>query len=223
VLLHGGLGNSDNWAYVVKALEKTGRQIVLIDMRGHGRSQNIDGIFSYHNMAEDVVAVLEHLKIEKAGFVGWSDGAVTSLILADKHPERVTGVYYFACNMDESGALEEPNFNAQVIAIFNRHKNDYERLNRSAVTFDDFVARVSSMQKNEPNYTASDLKRIEKPVLIAQGEFDKFIKAEHAAYLALTIPGASLSVLKHVSHFAPLQAPEMFAQSVSTFFKGIDG
>ncbi len=218
VLLHGGLGNSENWSYVVEPLTRAGNQVILMDTRGHGRSLIYDETYSYGHMAEDVKTILEFLKINKAGFIGWSDGAVTSMILADRYPEMVTGVFYFACNMDDSGTLTEPNFNEQVISIFRRHRSDYERLNTSETKFDDFVGKVSEMQKTEPNYTASDLKRIKTPVCIAQSELDEFIKMEHAVYLADTLPNAKLNVLEGVSHLAPLQDPEFFATEIIRFF-----
>ena len=221
VLLHGGLGNSENWAYLIEPLTLAGYQVILLDTRGHGRSLNYEETYSYVQMSEDIKMVLESLNINKAGFVGWSDGAVTSLILADQNPDIVTGVFYFACNMDDSGALEEPNFNAQVISIFGRHRNDYERLNTSDVSFDDFVGKVSDMQKSEPNYTVSDLKRIMSPVCIAQSELDEFIKMEHAVYLSDTLPNAKLKVLEGVSHFAPLQNPELFSTEIINFFNDL--
>jgi pimeloyl-ACP methyl ester carboxylesterase len=49
---------------------------------------------------------MDALGIEKAGLVGWSDGACTALILASKAPTRVAGVFFFACNMDPSGAQQ---------------------------------------------------------------------------------------------------------------------
>lgn len=55
--------------------------------------------FSYELMASDVVAVMDAIHLEKAGLVGWSDGACTALILAAKAPSRAAGVFYFACNM----------------------------------------------------------------------------------------------------------------------------
>lgn len=221
ILLHGGLGNSENWVYLIEPLTNAGYQVILMDTRGHGRSLNYEETYSYVHMAEDVKRVLEFLNIDKAGFVGWSDGAVTSLILAGQYSDIVTGVFYFACNMDDRGALEEPNFNTQVISIFGRHRGDYERLNTSDTSFDDFVEKVSDMQKSEPNYTVSDLKRITKRICIAQSELDEFIKMEHAVYLADTLPNAKLKVLEGVSHFAPLQNPELFANEIINFFNEI--
>src|SRR5687767_1158241 len=106
ILLHGGLGHSGNWGYQVPALVKSGYRAVVIDSRGHGRSTRDARPFTYELMASDVLAVMDALQLEQAGLVGWSDGAVIALILASKAPTRVTGVFFFACNMDPSGAKE---------------------------------------------------------------------------------------------------------------------
>src|SRR5690349_11818696 len=98
ILLHGGLGNSGNWGYQVPALVESGYRAVVIDSRGHGRSTRDARPYSYERMASDVSAVMDHLQLEKAALVGWSDGACTSLILASNTPARVAGVFFFACN-----------------------------------------------------------------------------------------------------------------------------
>src|ERR1700678_3422366 len=108
ILLHGGLGRSGNWGYQVPALAGSGYRAVVIDSRGHGRSTRDARPFSYELMAGDVLAVMDGLGMdglgmERAALVGWSDGACTALVLAAKDPARVTGVFFFACNMDPSG------------------------------------------------------------------------------------------------------------------------
>ena len=67
----------------------------------------------------------------------------------------------------------------------------------------------------------SDLERIAKPICIAQSELDEFIKMEHAVYLADTLQNARLKVLEGVSHFAPLQNPELFANEIINFFNDL--
>ena len=103
---------------------ESGYRAVLIDSRGHGRSTRDARPFSYELMASDVLAVMDALHLEKAGLVGWSDGACTALILAAKAPSRVAGVFFFACNMDPSGVKPfeaTPTLNR----CFARHAKDY--------------------------------------------------------------------------------------------------
>ena len=216
ILLHGGLGHSGNWGYQVPALLQSGYRAILIDSRGHGRSTRDARPYTYELMAADVLAVMDALNIEKAGFVGWSDGAVIALIVAAKAPARVAGVFYFACNMDPSGT-KEFQFTPTIGRCFNRHSQDYRELSVTPDRFDEFVEAVGLMQRTQPDYSASDLARISVPVAIVHSEHDEFIKREHAEYLARSIPGAQFIYLPDVSHFAPLQRPEQFNATLLAF------
>lgn len=221
VLLHGGLGHSGNWGYQVKELIEKDYKVVLIDSRGHGHSSRDEQPFTYQLMAYDLAAVLDFLDIKKVGLVGWSDGAVTSLIFADLFPERVFGVFYFACNMDNSGTIENIEYGPTLTACFHRHTLDYAKLSATPNQFDSFIEAVGVMQRTQPNYSISDLERIKVPVLIVQSEHDEFIKLEHAKYLAETIPNAKFHLLMGVSHFAPLQRPDQFNKVIIDFLREI--
>jgi len=210
ILLHGGLGHSGNWGYQVPALVRSGYRAVVIDSRGHGRSTRDTRPFTYEQLASDVSAVMDALQLEKAGLVGWSDGACTALILASKAPTRVAGVFFFACNMDPSGTKQITEFTPILRRCIGRHSQDYKRLSATPDQFDEFSDAVGLMQKTQPNYSAHDLAQISVPVVIVQSEHDEFIKREHADYLARSIPNAEFIDLPGVSHFAPLQRPEQF-------------
>lgn len=79
------------------------------------------------------------------------------------------------------------------------------------------------MMRTQPDYRAQDLAAIAVPVTIVLGEHDEFIRPEHAAYLASTIPGATLTTLPGVSHFAPLQRPERFNAAMLAFLGRLPG
>jgi pimeloyl-ACP methyl ester carboxylesterase len=209
IMLHGGLGHSGNWGHQVPALVRSGYHVILIDSRGHGHSTRDDRPYSYELMAYDVLAVMDALHTNKAALVGWSDGACTALILASLIPERVYGVYYFACNMDPTGTVEI-EFTSTLKRCINRHMQDYQRLSSTPDKFDEFSEAVGLMQRTQPNYSTQDLAQIKVPVAIVHSEHDEFIKREHAEYLSRSIPGAEFIFLPEVSHFAPLQRPERF-------------
>jgi pimeloyl-ACP methyl ester carboxylesterase len=216
ILLHGGLGHSGNWGYQVPALVKNGYRAVLIDSRGHGRSTRDGRPYTYELMASDVSAVMDALQLEKAGLVGWSDGACTALVLASNAPERVAGVFFFGCNMDPSGT-KDIEFTPTLKRCFGRHVRDYAQLSATPDQFDAFSDAVGLMQKTQPNYSAHDLAAISVPVVIVQAEYDEFIRLEHAEYLARSIPNAEFIMLHGVSHFASLQRPEQFNRAILTF------
>ena len=216
ILLHGGLGHGGNWGYQVPALVKHGYQAVLIDSRGHGRSTRDAQPYSYELMVSDVVAVMDVLQMEKATLAGWRDGACTALILAAKATEKVSGVFFFACNMDRSG-VKPMEASTALNHCFSRHTKDYAELSGTPEAFKDFVDAVGLMQRTEPNYSAEDLGKIDVPVVIVQSEYDEFIRREHAEYLARSIPRAEFVILDGVSHFAPLQRPELFNAALIGF------
>ena len=220
ILLHGGLGHSGNWGYQVPALVMSGHRVIVIDSRGHGRSTRDARPYTYDLIASDVLAVMDLLHLEKAAFVGWSDGACTALILASQFPARVAGVFFFACNMDPSGT-KEFEFGPVVQRCFNRHVKDYAQLSPTPDQFDEFSEAVGLMQRTQPNYSAQDLAQIRVPVTIVHSEHDEFIKREHAEYMARSIPNAEFVYLPGVSHFAPLQRPEQFNSAILGFLRNV--
>ncbi|HZZ12543.1 MAG TPA: alpha/beta hydrolase [Paraburkholderia sp.] len=216
ILLHGGLGHSGNWGYQIPALTSAGYRVLVIDSRGHGRSTRDARAYTYELMAADVLVVMDTLGIGRAPIVGWSDGACVALVLGHRTPERVAGVYFFGCNMDPGGT--KPFVPTPVIdRCFSRHRKDYAQLSATPLDFDAFVGAVSEMMQTQPDYSAQDLAAITVPVAIVQSEHDEFIKPEHAAYLARSIPGAQSVFLPGVSHFAPLQRPAQFNEAVIAF------
>ncbi len=217
LLLHGGLGHSGNWGYQVPALLSNGYRAVVIDSRGHGRSTRDARPFTYELMASDVAAVMDALRLKQAALVGWSDGACTALILASQAPTRVAGVFFFACNMDPSGAKEITDFTPILMRCISRHAQDYAHLSATPDQFDALSDAVSLMQRTQPNYRAHDLAQIGVPVAIVHSEHDEFIKRDHAEYLARSIPHAEFVMLHGVSHFAPLQRPEHFNSAMLAF------
>ena len=192
IMLHGGLGHSGNWGYQVPGLISSGYRVVLIDSRGHGYSTRDEQPYTYELMASDVLTVMDHLELEKAAFVGWSDGACTAVVLATNSALRSAGVFFFACNMDPSGTKNiEPS--PVLRRCLTRHTKDYAQLSATPDQFATFAEAVRRMQRTEPNYSIHDLAEVHVPVAIVQGEHDEFIKLEHAKYLAGSIPGQNSS------------------------------
>lgn len=222
LLLHGGLGNAGNWAFQVPALIDAGYRVVAIDSRGQGRSTRDAQPYSYRLLASDTRAVMDALGIERAAIVGWSDGADTGLVLADETPERVAGVFFFACNMDNTGTRPF-EFTPIIGRIYNQHVRDYAALSPTPEAFEAMSSDLGQMQRTQPDYTAAQLAGIAVPVEVVLGEHDEFIEPSHAEYLARTIPGATFRLLAEVSHFAPLQRPALFNAAILAFVERVLG
>jgi pimeloyl-ACP methyl ester carboxylesterase len=218
ILLHGGDASSDYWGGQVPALLAAGRRVIVIDSRGHGRSTRDARPLGYELMESDVLSVMDALDIDHADVVGWSDGAITALVMAMKHPQRVTRVFAFGANMDlhgfnPMGALSPilPKVKAALAA-------NYARLSETPNDYDALSKAVLAMQMREPTYTPEQLAAIHGPqVAIVDGDHEEFILRQHTDYLARTIPGAQELILPGVSHFAPVQDPDEFNKAMLGF------
>jgi pimeloyl-ACP methyl ester carboxylesterase len=220
ILLHGGLGNAGNWGHQVPALLAAGYRVIVIDSRGQGRSTRDDQPYSYELMAADARDVMDALGVAKAALVGWSDGAATSLVLARETPDRAAGVFFFACNIDETGTLP---FKATPVIerIYNHHVREYPALSPVPGDFERMRDDLSVMQAGQPGYGPKELSEIETPVWVVLGETEEFIRREHAEYMAQTLPNARFLLLPGVSHFAPLQRPAEFNSAILDFLASL--
>jgi pimeloyl-ACP methyl ester carboxylesterase len=217
LLLHGGFANSNYYGRLIPVLAAHGYRVIAMDSRGHGRSTRSDAPLTYDLMAQDVLGLLDQLKIPKVYVVGWSDGGIIGLDLAITHPDRLAGLFAFGVNADVSGlkdgAGETPVFHAYLA----RTAQEYQLLSPTPQQWDRFNAAVIKMWETLPAYSRSDLASIKVPTTIADGEFDEGIKRPHEEYMAQAIPGAHLVILPNVSHFAMLQDPHAFNAAVLRF------
>ena len=102
VLLHGGGVLLESFAGQIPFFSRHHR-VISIDSRGHGRSSRGQKPLTYETMANDTIEVLKVLGIERADFIGWSDGGNTSLLLALQHPERVRHITLISANYHPDG------------------------------------------------------------------------------------------------------------------------
>ena len=141
VLLHGGAQNAHTWDTVAMAL---GRPLVAIDLPGHGHSDApSEGSLDVRTNAADVAAVIGELAPQASGVVGMSLGGLTTIALADGHPDLVRKVVL----VDVTPRVEGPGA-AAIVAFVNGPE--------SFADFDELLART--MEFN-PTRSESSLRR----------------------------------------------------------------
>jgi len=219
LLIHGGLGHADVWGLQVPALAAD-HKVIVADSRGHGRSTRSEQPFGYELMASDCLALLDHLGIDQAALVGWSDGGIIGLDIAIRHPERLSALYAFAANYVPEGVKETVGDDPVFGAYIERASADYARLSPTPDEFDAFVEQISQMWASQPHYSEDQLRAIPVRTVIFSGEHDEAIKLEHSREMAELIPNARLEIMPDASHFAMWQHPDAFNASVLNFLAG---
>jgi len=207
LVLHGGLGSIADMGYQIKALAPT-RFVIAIDSRGHGRSTDTDAPLSYGLMSDDVVKLLDHLKIDRTDIIGWSDGGIIGLDLAERHPDRVGKLVVISANYDVDGVSGMP-----AISSGEPHVPLRYRLRGGDPAF---YRKVVTMWQTQPHYTLNDLGHIKAPTLVMAGEFD-VIKREHTDLLARAIPDSQEVIIAGGSHTALIDKPDVVNAHIQKF------
>jgi pimeloyl-ACP methyl ester carboxylesterase len=215
ILVHGGLANSSYWGQQVPALAAH-YQVIVLDSRGHGRSTRTDAPITYYLMSSDVLALMDYLHVDQAALVGWSDGAIIGLDIAIHHPDRLTQLFAFAANSNPSGVKDVSK--SPVFATYiQRAASEYAQFSPTPTQYKTFLADIEQMGATQPHFTDDELGHIKVPTWIVDADHDEAIKREDTDHMAALIPGARELILPGVSHFAFLQDPVMFNETLLHF------
>jgi len=217
VLLHGGMGNADHWGFQVPALAGKFR-VIVIDSRGQGRSTLAKGKVTYHAMADDVLAVMDALSVTAAAIVGWSDGAEIALDLAVNHPDRVSKLFVFGANYDVHGSKpRSKQGSATFTAYAAKCRADFSKIAPDPRTYDTTVGALLPVWRDPKLFTKEQLRSIQAPTLVADGDHDEIIALDQVKEMATLIPNARLVVFRDASHFALWQDPVAFNAALVDF------
>ena len=211
LVLHGGTRSLEDMRYQIAALAAE-RFVVAPDSRGHGRSSDTDAPLSYGLMADDMLKLLDRLKIDRVDVVGWSDGGIIGLDLAIHHPERIRRLVAIGANYDVNGLTHPPvltNGPPRPPWLYSHYAPDPGH-------WPELYRKVVTMWQTQPHYSMDELGRIEAPALIIAGEFDA-IKREHTDRLAEAIPGAQEVIIMGATHFVAVEKPSVINAEILRF------
>jgi len=197
VLVHGFASTKEvNWVHPgwVSTLTRDGRRVIALDNRGHGASGKLYDPSAYHsaNMADDVRALLDHLKIERADVMGYSMGARITAFLAVKHPERMRSAILggLGVRLVDGVGLPESIADALEAPSLDDVRDPTGRVFRifADQTKSDLRALAACIRGSRQTLDRTEVAAIRAPVLVAVGTKDQV--AGSAQELATLIPGA---------------------------------
>jgi pimeloyl-ACP methyl ester carboxylesterase len=197
VLVHGFASTKEvNWVATgwVTELNRAGRRIVALDNRGHGASSKLYDPSAYHSatMAEDVRALLDHLKFESVDLMGYSMGSRITAFLAVKHPGRVRSAIFggLGIRLVEGVGLPESIAEALETPSLDDVSDPTGRVFRifADQTKSDLRALAACIRGSRQTLSRTEVAAIRAPILVAVGTKDQVAGSAHE--LAALIPEA---------------------------------
>ena len=224
VLLHGGGSSMMAWdAELCEALAGRGRFVVRLDARHAGRSASRDERSTTHDLAGDVVALLDALELPAATLAGVSLGGNTAQIVAVEHPERVSGLVLISTTpigddlpgpaeglfADEPAPPDWSDRDAVVRYLVELERPwcgsrfDEELMTRIAERSVDHAPDIAVQLTRSAEFGPSVRERLPEirvPTVVVHGTEDPMFPLAHGEALAAAIPGARLVALEGVGH-----------------------
>ena len=216
VILHGAFG----WATVFPALAKD-RQVIAVELQGHGHTADVDRPLSFEQMADDTAALLEQLKIPQADFFGYSMGGNVALAVAIRHPQLVRKLVVNGSNSGRIDEAYEPETFKQFQSLPSNFappmlKSAYDKVAPDPSQWPALVAKIKKMGLEFQGFSREDMQSIQGHVLIALGDRDG-VRPEHAVEMFRLIPNSQLAMFPGADHFLIFQNPDKLLPVVVAF------
>jgi pimeloyl-ACP methyl ester carboxylesterase len=230
-LLHGGFMTiTNNWQDMIAALSKT-RQVIAVEMQGHGRTADIKRDFSYEDLAGDIAAMLDYLKIDKADLIGYSMGGTVAMQCAIRHPDKVRKVVVISSRFRRDGFVKEgldalANLTADVFKG-SPIEAEYKKLSPTPDDFPNFVKRLLATSSKGRDIGADQLKATTAPMFFIHGDADG-VRLEHIAEMFRLKGGeiygdikprsaSRLAILPNTTHVTLMQKIDIIAPMINDF------
>jgi len=231
IFLHGAMSTSQVWKPYVPILSND-FNIILPDVRGHGKTENPGKKIDLHLIGDDIVALMDSLKLNKPYLCGWSMGGDVGLDIAMRYPDIVGGLIvggvthhisesYFASmkamEIQGPGQINFEQTEKSIPQLINLWKTEHVQ---SPSHWKELLTQLSFEMLNPTLPAEDDLKKITVPTLIVWGDRDQFLPVEDALKLYRLIPNSRLAVVPNTDHFVTRTKVILFAELVKEFVLG---
>jgi len=222
LLLHGGYCSIETWQAQIDVLT-TSYQVHAPERPGQGRTADRPGPMTYQSMVDDTLSYLDAMGVESAHVVGFSDGAITGLLLALQHPGRLRSLVAISANLnpsifdDEHDAEQEQSDEQPQAAEPDDEDEAYARLSPDGPGYRDVILeKLLAMWTSEPQIDPAELATVQLPTLILAGDRDT-IPTAHTAEIAKAIPGAQLCIVPDAGHLVIRERPLQVNRAIEEF------
>jgi pimeloyl-ACP methyl ester carboxylesterase len=232
LLLHGGLGSIDMFEPDIPALAKN-RQVIAVDLYGHGRTALTDRPMSPVDMGDDMAVILKALGIKQSDAMGYSLGGGVALRLAVQHPDVVRRLVLVSTPYAQSGFYPEmlPQQAAVSAAMFDQMKETPMYLSYKAIApkredFPRLLDKMGAYMKQSYDWS-EDVKKLTMPVMLVYGDAD-MITLDHAVSFYHLLGGGlkdagwqrenmsknRLAILPNVTHYEMAMSPALVSTAL---------
>ena len=197
VLIHGGGSTiQSSFGRVLHSFAKE-RQIIAVELQGHGHTSDINRPETFEHDADDVAALLKYLKIGNADFFGFSNGGNTTMQIAIRHPDFVRKIILGSAFFKRSGMY--PQFwesinHATLMDMPQPLKDAYKKVALDSNKLPNMFEKDKKRMVDFKDWKSEDLRSINAPTLIVIGDED-VVRPEHAVEMLRLLPHARLSIL----------------------------
>jgi pimeloyl-ACP methyl ester carboxylesterase len=218
VLLHDFFGTHRTWNSLQMQLSRY-FLVIAPDLRAHGKSSLESGDLSISAMSGDIAAILDHIRVPRAHFVGCSHGAVIAMHMARTMADRVESIV--VTSIPDLNQPEVIKYGRQyATSVFPRLEEDLDELHgglRQGYSRDILLASFVEALESPPDDhkdAVSKAHELECPVLMLSGDSDPVMSVERTLALMRRIPVANLGILPDTGHLAHQESPIIYAEAV---------
>ncbi|HXB06120.1 MAG TPA: alpha/beta hydrolase [Puia sp.] len=197
--------------------------VIAVDSRAHGRSTDASDSLSFEEMADDFNALCDSLHLDSCYVIGWSDGGISALLLALRHPEKVK-------KMVVSGPNLWPDTTGVAPYIFHYMENEADSLHHKGTltAAEKNLLKTTELDLYQPHITLEQLHAIKCPTMVVGGDHDG-IPSLHLWQISQNIPQSYLWIVPNSGHSVVIYKKDQFNPLVRDFFlqpyrtiKGLD-